>query len=75
MHLIADNQFPNGIALAPDNRTLYVTDTSGWAAIDLMRRDADRTASVRARARCVGVARGDGMKVDSAGNAAAASPD
>ena len=33
--LIADNLFPNGIALSPDNRTLYATDNSGWVAIDL----------------------------------------
>lgn len=35
VHLVADNLRPNGIALTPDNRTLVVTDRSGWVAIDL----------------------------------------
>ena len=35
VQLIADNLFPNGIALSPDNRVLYATDNSGWVAIDL----------------------------------------
>lgn len=68
VHLVADNLFPNGIALSPDNRTLYVTDTSGWVAIDL---DASGMP-VRQRpfvpSDRVGGARGDGMKADAAGN-------
>lgn len=35
VHLVADNLRPNGISLTPDNRTLVVTDSSGWVAIDL----------------------------------------
>jgi gluconolactonase len=68
VHLIADNLSPNGIALSPDNRTLYVTDTSGWVAIDL---DASGMAIGQrpfVRTESVGGARGDGMKADSAGN-------
>jgi gluconolactonase len=30
VHLIADNLFPNGVALSPDNRILYATHNSGW---------------------------------------------
>ena len=68
VHLIADTLFPNGIALSPDNRTLYVTDQSGWVAIDL---DASgRPANQRTfmASERVGGARGDGMKADAAGN-------
>jgi gluconolactonase len=68
VHLIADNLSPNGIALSPDNRTLYATDTSGWVAIDL---DASGMATGQrpfVRSESVGGARGDGMKADSAGN-------
>ena len=68
VHLIADNLSPNGIALSPDNRTLYATDNSGWVAIEL---DASGMA-IRQRTfvatASVGGARGDGMKADSAGN-------
>lgn len=68
VHLIADNLSPNGIALSPDNRTLYVTNSTGWIAIEL---DAAGMA-VRQRmfvaTESVGGARGDGMKADSAGN-------
>lgn len=68
VHLVADNLSPNGIALSPDNRTLYVTDSSGWVAIDL---DASGLAIGQrpfVRSESVGGARGDGMKADSAGN-------
>jgi gluconolactonase len=68
VHLIADNLSPNGVALSPDNRTLYVTDTSGWVAIDL---DASGMAMGQrpfVQTESVGGARGDGMKADSAGN-------
>jgi gluconolactonase len=68
VHLIADNLSPNGIALSPDNRILYATDSSGWVAIEL---DASGMA-VRQRpfvlSESVGGARGDGMKADAAGN-------
>lgn len=68
VHVIADNLFPNGIALSPDNRTLYVTDTSGWVAIDL---DASGMATGQRPfvvSERVGGARGDGMKADTVGN-------
>ena len=69
VHLVADALSPNGIALSPDDRTLYATDNSGWMAIDLdasgmpIRQPRQHVASER-----VGGARGDGMKVDAAGN-------
>tara|TARA_R110002049_G_scaffold153078_2_gene317289 strand:- start:856 stop:1968 length:1113 start_codon:yes stop_codon:yes gene_type:complete len=67
LYLIADNLFPNGIALSPDNQVLYVTDSSGWIAIDL---DADGTPGaqrVLVSAEEIG-GRGDGMKSDTKGN-------
>jgi gluconolactonase len=67
VHLIADDLFPNGIALAPDNRTLYASDTSGWVAFDL-----DASGAAVGRRQFVAFdaigTRGDGMKADSAGN-------
>ena len=68
VQLIADNLFPNGIALSPDNRVLYATDNAGWVAIDLD--GAGRPAGQRpfVASSKVGGARGDGMKADSAGN-------
>ena len=68
VHLVADNRSPNGIALAPDNRTLYVTDTSGWVAIDLDGSGMPTGQRQFVASASVGGARGDGMKVDSAGN-------
>lgn len=68
VHLVADNRSPNGIALAPDNRTLYVTDTSGWVAIDLDVSAMPTGQRQFVASASVGGARGDGMKVDSAGN-------
>jgi gluconolactonase len=68
VHLIADNLSPNGIALSPDNRTLYATDNSGWVAIAL---DASGMATGQrpfVTSESVGGARGDGMKADAAGN-------
>lgn len=68
VHLVADNLFPNGIALSPDDRTLYATDQSGWVAIDL---DASGTPTGQrpfVPSERVGGARGDGMKADTAGN-------
>ena len=67
VHLIADDLFPNGIALSPDNRTLYASDTSGWVAFDL-----DPSGAVTGRRQFVAFdaigTRGDGMKADAAGN-------
>jgi gluconolactonase len=69
VHLVSDSLFPNGIALSPDNRTLYATDNSGWVAIDL---DASGMPARQPRPHVpserVAGARGDGMKVDAAGN-------
>lgn len=68
VHLVTDTLFPNGIALSPDNRTLYVTDNSGWVAIDLD--GSGRATGQRpfVASDAVGGTRGDGMKADSAGN-------
>jgi gluconolactonase len=68
VHLIADNLSPNGVALSPDNRTLYATDNSGWVAIDLDASGAATGQRPFVRTESVGGARGDGMKADSAGN-------
>lgn len=68
VHLVADNLFPNGIALSPDDRTLYVTDTSGWVAIDLDASGMPARQRPFVPSESVGGARGDGMKADAAGN-------
>lgn len=68
VHLIADNLFPNGVALSPDNRTLYATDNAGWIAIDLDASGTPLGQRTHVAAESVGGARGDGMKVDAAGN-------
>jgi gluconolactonase len=60
---------PNGIALSPDERTLYVTAyTLGWIAFDL---DAAGRASNRRyfnETAVTGLSGADGMKVDAEGN-------
>lgn len=66
--LITDKLFPNGIALSPDNRTLYATDNTGWVAIDLDASGKPTGQRVFVASESVGGARGDGMKIDSAGN-------
>ena len=68
VHLIADNLFPNGIALSPDNRILYATDNPGWVAIDLDASGMPTGQRQFVASEKVGGARGDGMKADSAGN-------
>lgn len=68
VHLIADNLFPNGIALSPDDRTLYVTDAAGWMAIDLDPSGLPTGQRVLVPSDSVGGARGDGMECDAAGN-------
>jgi gluconolactonase len=68
VHLVADNLSPNGIALSPDNRTLYATDSSGWVAIDLDPSGKPTGQRPFMPSDRVGGARGDGMKADSAGN-------
>ncbi|HET9693647.1 MAG TPA: SMP-30/gluconolactonase/LRE family protein [Steroidobacteraceae bacterium] len=79
--LIADLRAPNGIALSPDERTLYVTDVAddrpAWYAYALVdgrpvsrRLLADAAAWTRVR-------RGgpDGLETDAAGNVFAAGPE
>jgi gluconolactonase len=68
VHLITDKLAPNGIALSPDNRTLYATDASGWVAIDLDASGMPTGQRPFVRTESVGGARGDGMKADAAGN-------
>jgi gluconolactonase len=68
VHLVADNLSPNGIALSPDNRTLYATDSSGWVAIALDASGMPTGQRPFVASASVGGARGDGMKADSAGN-------
>ena len=68
VHLVADNLFPNGIALSPDNRVLYATDSSGWVAIDLDPSGMPTGQRQFVSSDMVGGTRGDGMKADSAGN-------
>lgn len=66
LHLIADNLGVNGIALSPDNRTLYVTDRSGWVAIDLDEGGMPIGQRLFMSAETIG-GRADGMKVDARG--------
>ena len=68
VQLVTDKLFPNGIALSPDNRVLYSTDNSGWVAIDLDASGMPTGQRQFVASDSVGGARGDGMKVDSAGN-------
>lgn len=68
VHLIADNLSPNGLALSPDNRVLYATDSSGWVAIDLDASGMPTGQRQFVASELVGGTRGDGMKADSAGN-------
>lgn len=67
LDLIADDLSPNGIALSPDEKTLYLTETRGWSAIEI---GADGQPGARrivmSREKLGG--RGDGMKVDKHGN-------
>src|SRR4029453_4520536 len=64
VQLIADNLFPNGIALSPDNRILYATDNSGWVAIDLDASGMPTGQRPFVASEKVGCARGDGRKDD-----------
>ena len=68
VQVIADNLFPNGIALSPDNRVLYATDNAGWVAIDLDASGKPTGQRPFVMSAAVGGATGDGMKADSAGN-------
>ncbi|MDA0207272.1 MAG: SMP-30/gluconolactonase/LRE family protein [Acidobacteria bacterium] len=68
VHPITDKLSPNGIALSPDNRTLYVTDSTGWVAFDLGADGMPTGQRLFVASEKVQGARGDGMKADSAGN-------
>ena len=68
VHLISDKLSPNGIALSPDNRALYITDSSVWMAIDLDGSGMPAAQRQFVASEKVGGSRGDGMKADSAGN-------
>jgi gluconolactonase len=68
VHLISDKLSPNGIALSPDNRTLYVTDSTGWVAFDVGASGMPSGQRLFVASESVQGARGDGMKADSAGN-------
>lgn len=67
IQLIADNLFPNGISLSPDNRVLYVTDTTGWVAIDLDS-NGEAVGQRLLVPRELAGGGGDGMKTDTLGN-------
>lgn len=58
---------PNGIAMGPDGRTLYVTDNDKWLAItlDAHGRPIDKRVFFKATA---AMRREDGMRMDGAGN-------
>lgn len=68
LHLVTDKLSPNGVALSPDNRTLYVTDTTGWVAFDLDAGGMPTGQRLFVATEKVQGARGDGMKADSRGN-------
>ncbi len=68
VQLIADNLSPNGVALSPDNRTLYSTDSSGWVAISLDASGMPTGQRQFVASEDVQGSRGDGMEADSAGN-------
>ncbi len=68
VHLVSDKLFPNGIALSPDNKILYVTDSTGWVAFDLGADGMPTGQRLFVASEKVQGARGDGMKADAAGN-------
>ncbi len=68
LHLVTDKLSPNGVALSPDNRTLYVTDSTGWVAFDLDGSGMPTAQRLFMPSEKVQGARGDGMKADSRGN-------
>lgn len=67
LHLITDALFPNGIALSPDQHTLYSTDREGWIAIDLDAQWRPAGQRVLVASSSIGGG-GDGMKTDASGN-------
>lgn len=67
VHLITDALFPNGVALSPDQRTLYSTDRTGWIAIELDTESRPARQRVLVASASIGGG-GDGMKTDASGN-------
>ena len=67
VHLITDKLFPNGIALSPDNRTLYSSSRAGWMAYSLDRNGNVLGERVYVPSTVTGGG-GDGMKIDRFGN-------
>jgi len=68
--LLGKYNLPNGIGLSPDGRTLYSTDaTLGWIAhsLDAQGNKLSERVLIDLKAENLGP-RGDGMKVDAAGN-------
>ena len=77
--LLEKTLMPNGIALSPDGKTLYVTDGTpgdggGWLKYDLDPKGGLSNKRVFIR-RTATMTYGDGMKVDSAGHLWAATGD
>jgi len=66
LHVVADDLFPNGIGLSPDNRVLYVNSRSGRMAFDL---DASGAPVGRRlfMSRDIPGGGGDGFTVDESG--------
>ena len=68
--LIGKYNLPNGIGISPDGRTLYSTDgTQGWLAhaLDARGNKLSERVFIDMKAQNI-MPRGDGMKVDAAGN-------
>lgn len=60
---------PNGIGLSPDGRTLYATcDNKYWMAFDVSRSGAASNKRFFIDEKALGIAGGDGLKIDTHGN-------
>lgn len=67
--LVGKFQVPNGIGVSPDGATLYCTDRNrGWLAHRLDRDGMIAETRVFIDPETTGITRGDGLKIDSAGN-------
>jgi gluconolactonase len=67
LHLITDKIFPNGIALSPDQNTLYSSSRAGWMAYTLDKHRNVTSERVHVPSSVTGGG-GDGMKMDRYGN-------
>jgi gluconolactonase len=67
LHVISDKVFPNGIALSPDQKTLYSSSREGWMAFTLDRNHNVTGTRVHVPSSVTGGG-GDGMKMDRYGN-------